>query len=109
MSPCFKRRMASCSSIIIHSIYLIILEKVGSPVDFARGWSYNLLQTMSDGGFFDRLWSVLLTIHPRAWYHSPAKSQPQAGILFTKVQETLISANEFRVNEGIRVPEVRLI
>lgn len=29
--------------------------------------------------------------------------------MFTKVQENLISANEFRVNEGIRVPEVRLI
>jgi translation initiation factor IF-3 len=50
-----------------------------------------------------------LTIHHRAWYHSSAKSQPKAGILFTKVQENLISANEFRVNEGIRVPEVRLI
>jgi translation initiation factor IF-3 len=29
--------------------------------------------------------------------------------LFLKVQENLISANDFRVNEGIRVPEVRLI
>ena len=29
--------------------------------------------------------------------------------MFTKAQENLISANEFRVNEGIRVPEVRLI
>ena len=29
--------------------------------------------------------------------------------MFLKLQEYLISANEFRVNEGIRVPEVRLI
>ena len=70
---------------------------------------------MDDPEETGRLRSILLTIRRRAWYHSPAippgydKSQPKAGILFTKVQEHLISANEFRVNEGIRVPEVRLI
>jgi translation initiation factor IF-3 len=50
-----------------------------------------------------------LTIRRRVWYHSPAKNQPCAGRPFLDHEEKLISANEFRVNEGIRVPEVRLI
>jgi len=49
-----------------------------------------------------------LTIPAPSWYHSPAQNQPPAGRAFLK-EENLISANEFRVNEGIRVPEVRLI
>jgi translation initiation factor IF-3 len=51
----------------------------------------------------------LLTIHPRSWYYSPAKKPALGWDLFFNSQEYLISANEFRVNEGIRVPEVRLI
>ncbi|MBM3179787.1 MAG: translation initiation factor IF-3 [Chloroflexi bacterium] len=35
--------------------------------------------------------------------------QPRAGFVFCIQEEKLISANEFRVNEGIRVAEVRLI
>jgi threonyl-tRNA synthetase len=61
------------------------------------------------GGKIDRLRSILLTIHPRSWYYSPAKKPALGWDLFLKLQEYLISANEFRVNEGIRVPEVRLI
>jgi translation initiation factor IF-3 len=49
----------------------------------------------------------LLTIPAPSWYHSPAKNQPKAG--FAYKQEKIISAIEFRVNENIRVPEVRLI
>ncbi len=51
---------------------------------------------------------ILLTIPAPSWYYSSAKNQPSAGRPFLK-EESLISANEFRVNEGIRVPEVRLI
>jgi translation initiation factor IF-3 len=52
-------------------------------------------------------WAVLLTIPAPSWYHSPAKNQPRAG--WYHKQEKIISAIEFRVNENIRVPEVRLI
>jgi translation initiation factor IF-3 len=48
-----------------------------------------------------------LTTHIPSWYYQPAKSQPWAGSLFYK--EKHISATDFRVNEGIRVNEVRLI
>ena len=51
----------------------------------------------------------LLTTHIPSWYYSPAKKPALGWDLFLKLQEYLISANEFRVNEGIRVPEVRLI
>ena len=85
------------------------MKRLGGFVDSTRYWSYNPPQTVGDRRKKERPRSVLLTIHHGAWYHTPAKSQPQAGILFTKVQENLISANDFRVNEGIRVPEVRLI
>ena len=50
---------------------------------------------------------VSLTIPAPSWYHSPAKNQPRAGRYHK--QEKIISAIEFRVNENIRVPEVRLI
>ena len=46
-----------------------------------------------------------MTIPRRAWYHSPAL---KPAVPFDQ-EEKHISANEFRVNEGIRVPEVRLI
>lgn len=52
---------------------------------------------------------ISLTIPAPSWYHSPAKSQSLTGLCFIGNEEKLISANEFRVNEGIRVPEVRLI
>lgn len=42
------------------------------------------------------------------WYYQPAKASHLAGLLL-KEKERLISANEFRVNESIRVAEVRLI
>jgi len=64
---------------------------------------------------------VLLTIPLRSWYHHPAK-KPATGwpsvlyrnkFLFSSCgtynKEKHISANDFRVNEGIRVAEVRLI
>ncbi len=52
---------------------------------------------------------LLTTLHP-SWYYSPAKNQPWEGwICFVHQEEQHISANEFRVNEGIRVAEVRLI
>jgi translation initiation factor IF-3 len=51
---------------------------------------------------------ILLTIQPTSWYYQPAKTSPRAGLpLF--FEERRISANDFRVNETIRVPEVRLI
>ena len=51
-----------------------------------------------------------MTTPPPSWYYSPAKNQPRAGFVFVYQQEEKhISANEFRVNEGIRVAEVRLI
>ncbi len=51
-----------------------------------------------------------MTTPPASWYYSPAKNQPRAGFVFVYQQEEKhISANEFRVNEGIRVAEVRLI
>jgi hypothetical protein len=37
---------------------------------------------MGDGGVFDRPWSVLLTIHLRSWYHSPAKKPAKGWDLF---------------------------
>jgi len=49
----------------------------------------------------------LLTILAPSWYHSPAKDQPRVGLICK--QEKIISAVDFRVNENIRVPEVRLI
>jgi translation initiation factor IF-3 len=49
-----------------------------------------------------------LTIRVTSWYHQPALASPAVGVhLFCK--ESSISANEFRVNETIRVSEVRLI
>ena len=58
----------------------------------------------------NRLRSVLLTIPRRAWYYQSAK-KPAVGWSTVLIlnQEKLISATEFRVNEGIRVAEVRLI
>ena len=49
----------------------------------------------------------MLTILAPSWYHSPAKDQPRVGLIHK--QEKIISAVDFRVNENIRVPEVRLI
>ena len=57
---------------------------------------------------FDRSRSILLTIHVPSWYYQPAK-KPAVGWSTVLNQEKLISATEFRVNEGIRVAEVRLI
>ncbi|HRQ23859.1 MAG TPA: translation initiation factor IF-3 [Anaerolineales bacterium] len=51
----------------------------------------------------------MLTTRAASWYHSPAKNQPRLGLLCLRNEEKLISANDFRVNEGIRVAEVRLI
>lgn len=48
-----------------------------------------------------------MTIPHRSWYYSPA--QKPADGWSSILKEKIISANEFRVNEGIRVPEVRLI
>jgi translation initiation factor IF-3 len=50
-----------------------------------------------------------LTTPAPSWYHTHAKNQPKAGFVLSINEEKLISANEFRVNEGIRVAEVRLI
>jgi translation initiation factor IF-3 len=50
-----------------------------------------------------------LTTHAASWYYSPAKNQPTLGLFCLGNEEKLISANEFRVNEAIRVAEVRLI
>ena len=51
-----------------------------------------------------------LTSHAPSWYYSPAKKPASNGwICFIINKEQHISANEFRVNEGIRVAEVRLI
>jgi translation initiation factor IF-3 len=52
----------------------------------------------------------LLTICKGIWYHLCAK-KPAAGwsSVLVRKKEKLISANDFRVNEGIRVAEVRLI
>jgi len=51
-----------------------------------------------------------LTTRIPSWYYSPAKNQPQEGwICLINHEEQHISTNEFRVNEGIRVAEVRLI
>jgi translation initiation factor IF-3 len=52
--------------------------------------------------------SILLTIRATSWYHQPAFASPAAG-LHLLPKERRISANEFRVNETIRVSEVRLI
>jgi len=60
--------------------------------------------------------AVLLTIPLRSWYHQPAK-KPATGWPSVLVphncgirnKEKHISANDFRVNRGIRVAEVRLI
>jgi len=57
---------------------------------------------------FDRSRSILLTIQAPSWYYQPAK-KPAVGWSTVLNQEKLISATEFRVNEGIRVAEVRLI
>ena len=51
----------------------------------------------------------MLTIYQPSWYYSSAKNQPQGLDFFRKTEELHISANEFRVNEGVRVAEVRLI
>lgn len=50
---------------------------------------------------------LLLTIPASSWYYSPAQKPAKGWSSILK--EKIISANEFRVNEGIRVPEVRLI
>jgi hypothetical protein len=39
---------------------------------------------MGGGGELDRSWSVLLTIHPRSWYYSPAKKPASGWDLFLK-------------------------
>jgi hypothetical protein len=52
---------------------------------------------------------VLLTIHLRSWYHQPAKKASHGLAVCSSYKEKHISANDFRVNEGIRVAEVRLI
>jgi len=51
----------------------------------------------------------LLTSHPTLWYYQPAKKPARSGYRLFETEEKLISANDFRVNEAIRVPEVRLI
>lgn len=44
------------------------------------------------------------------WYHQPAKKPAKCWFpVFYLSKETLIAEQEFRVNEGIRVPEVRVI
>jgi translation initiation factor IF-3 len=50
-----------------------------------------------------------LTIPPPSWYHPTAKKPAAGWYCVFDAQESLISANDFRVNEGIRVNEVRLI
>lgn len=57
---------------------------------------------------FHRRIGILLTIPLRSWYHLSAK-KPAIGWPSVQYKEKHISANEFRVNEGIRVAEVRLI
>ena len=52
------------------------------------GESYNHAQTVGDSEENDRLRSILLTIHCRTWYHSPAKSQPKAGILLRSIGDS---------------------
>jgi translation initiation factor IF-3 len=50
-----------------------------------------------------------LTIQASLWYHPPALKPAIGWICVICIKEKSISANEFRVNESIRVPEVRLI
>jgi translation initiation factor IF-3 len=51
-----------------------------------------------------------LTDCASSWYHQSAqKPANQAGCLFFLIKEFHIAEQEFRVNEAIRVPEVRLI
>ena len=59
---------------------------------------------------FHRPHRILLTIPLRSWYHQPAK-KPAIGwpSVLERKKEKHISANDFRVNRGIRVAEVRLI
>lgn len=52
---------------------------------------------------------VLLTIPLRSWYHHSAKKPATGWQSVLHIKEKHISANDFRVNEGIRVAEVRLI
>ena len=71
---------------------------------------------MNDRPEFHRPHRILLTIPLRSWYHQPAK-KPAIGWPSVLVphkcgirnKEKHISANDFRVNRGIRVAEVRLI
>ena len=51
--------------------------------------------------------ATLLTILLRSWYHQSAKISLELGLSHKK--EKIISTIEFRVNENIRVSEVRLI
>ncbi len=59
---------------------------------------------------FHRPHHILLTIPLRSWYHLSAK-KPAVGwpSVLERYKEKHISANDFRVNRGIRVAEVRLI
>ncbi len=51
-----------------------------------------------------------MTKPARLWYHQPAKKPAKCWFpVFYLSKETLIAEQEFRVNEGIRVPEVRVI
>ena len=52
--------------------------------------------------------SFSLTTHIPSWYYSFAK-KPAMGWFTVLNKEKHISASDFRVNEGIRVKEVRLI
>lgn len=46
-----------------------------------------------------------LTLKPLSWYHQQAKNP----LFWTVIRRVVISTNEFRVNEGIRTNEVRVI
>lgn len=52
--------------------------------------------------------NLKLTKPRRLWYHQPAK-KPACCWFAVLIKETLIAEQEFRVNENIRVPEVRVI
>lgn len=51
--------------------------------------------------------AILLTTHIPSWYYQPI--QASRGLAECSKKEKHISASDFRVNEGIRVNEVRLI
>jgi len=56
---------------------------------------------------FHRSKAILLTTHIPSWYYQPI--QASRGLAHCSNKEKHISASDFRVNEGIRVNEVRLI